>query len=187
MSEIIFSNTIETDGIVFDIHYECADKELFIQTTLLLPIVCSRQYPLTSEHEILQYLDHFVRRRIRTAVWTKLRPDSPVPENVMEMSWEIRSLNIIYCPSISTVMASYVVILACEISESPDRNTKPMSQAFPPQNPRMYFSKEPGFSGSVTELRFEQPISGNEKFVLRAIVLTPMAIPTQGQVGKPSH
>ena len=178
MSELIFSNTIKTDGIVFDIHYECPDKELFIKATLLLPIACSRQYPLQREHEILQYLDHFDNKRIWTAVWFKLRPDSPVPENVIDI--RIESLNNIYCPRVSTVMADNVVILACEISESPDRDATPMTQLLAQQNPRMYFSKDPGVGGTVTELRFEQPISDEEKIVLRAIVLTPMAIPQVG-------
>jgi len=96
MSEVIFSSEFNTAGTVFDIHYNCPDRELFIKATLLLPILCDRQYPLTREYEILQYLEQFDHKRIWTAVWSKLRPDSPLPERVSDVT--IESLNNIFCP-----------------------------------------------------------------------------------------
>jgi hypothetical protein len=179
MSEIVFGNVIDTDGIVFDICYAYREKEQFIKATLLLPIACERQYPESRECEILQYLEHFGNHHIIEAVWRKLSGghNRTLPADIVVVEAIIRggekNINNIYCPRISRELGENVVILACEMSDSPNRDGLEITQTYPQQNAQVYFSKEPGFGGSVVELRFEEPVSDEDKMVLLAIVLTP--------------
>ena len=171
MAEVVFGNVVDTDGIVFDIYYDCRDKELFIKATLLLPIRCERQYPESREYEILEYLKHFGNRRIIEAVWDKQRKGKKVPTRIEAVERE--NINNVYCPRISQTLGENVVILACEISESPNRVGLAIAQNQSLENTQLYFSKEPGFGGRIIELRFEHAISEEDVLMLRAIALTP--------------
>ena len=119
------------------------------------------------------------------AVWRKLsggHHNRTLPTDIVEaiIRGGEKSINNIYCPHISRELGENVVILACEMSDSPNRDAglemnqqRQASLLHLQQNAQVYFSKEPGFGGSVVELRFEEPVLDNDKMVLRAIVLTP--------------